>query len=63
MTTQAPSKSTIVSSLLARVAQHRQPEALAAPPNHHSWYALGLALRLAFFVGLIAHSLTLLSRW
>lgn len=63
MTTQAPSKSTIVSTLLARLTQRHQATALAAPQGRRSLYALGLALRLAFFVGLIAHSMTLLYRW
>ena len=63
MITQAPSTSTNPSTLLARLARVRQPMAFAAPQGRRSLYALGLALRLAFFVGLLAHSATLLYRW
>ncbi len=60
MTTQAPSSSTITSTLLARLARQRQSFVSAAPQGNRSLYALGLVLRLAFFVGLIARSVTLL---
>ena len=60
MITQAPSSSTIASTLLARLARHRQSLASVAPRGNRSLYALGLVLRLAFFVGLLARSVTLL---
>jgi hypothetical protein len=63
MSTQAPSTSTAVTTLLGRLTQPRQPIALAAPKGRHSLYTAGLILRLAFFVGLIAHSITLLNHW
>jgi len=56
MITQATSTSTTASPLLA-------PLATLLPIGRRSLYALGLALRLAFFVGLVAHSMTLLNRW
>ncbi len=68
MTTQVSLKPATDANLLERFEETDDSQLVAsrsrvAVASRRSWYALGLVLRLVFFVGVVTQTLTLWNQW